>query len=72
MYQTPEPVQVQHWCALRDLLGRTQDWPQIVRHVIWSMCALMASYLASRLLHPSVSGMGDLNPIKIWIRTVRA
>jgi len=47
-----------------------QEWSQIGWHVLWSSLALLGSYIGSRLLHPHVQGMNDLDPIKIGIREV--
>lgn len=47
-----------------------QGWPEIARHLLWSMGALMVSYVFSSLLNKRVAGMSDLDPVKVGIQQV--
>ena len=44
-------------------------WPEIARHIVWCVAAMLVAYTISCALNPLVKNLSDLSPMKIAIKT---
>ena len=44
-------------------------WPEIARHIVWCVAAMLVAYTTSCALNPVVKNLSDLSPMKIAIKT---